>query len=118
MTGGFNKAFESKVRLGMMSLLMVHSKLEFNELKEMLDVTDGNLARHAAAIEKLGYVEVRKQLKGKKFRRQHPIADYVLDFYCHECILLLKSMERAMSLEQRGSMTIQGGEMWNQVFTF
>ena len=66
MTGGFNKAFESKVRLGMMSLLMVHSKLEFNELKEMLDVTDGNLASHAAALEKLGYVEVRKQFKGKK----------------------------------------------------
>ena len=66
MSSGFNKAFESKVRLGIMSLLMVNSKLDFNALKEMLDVTDGNLASHSAALEKLGYIEVRKQFKGKK----------------------------------------------------
>ena len=66
MTQGFNKAFESKVRLGIMSLLMVNARLDFNTLKEMLEVTDGNLASHAAALEKLGYVEVKKQFKGKK----------------------------------------------------
>ena len=66
MTHGFNKAFESKVRLGIMSLLMVHSRLDFNSLKEMLDVTDGNLASHAAALEKLGYITVKKEFKGKK----------------------------------------------------
>ncbi len=66
MSGGFNKAFESKVRLGIMSLLMVNYRLDFNTLKEMLDVTDGNLASHAAALEKLGFIEVRKQFKGKK----------------------------------------------------
>ena len=31
-----------------------------------------------------------KQLKGKKFRRQHAIADYVVDFYCHECRLAIE----------------------------
>ena len=66
MTAGFNKAFESKVRLGIMSLLVLHSRLDFNSLKEMLDVTDGNLASHAAALEKLGYINVRKEFKGKK----------------------------------------------------
>ena len=66
MTEGFNKAFESKVRLGIMSLLMLHSRLDFNSLKEMLDVTDGNLASHSAALEKLGFITVRKEFKGKK----------------------------------------------------
>ena len=31
-----------------------------------------------------------RQLKGKKFRRQHPLASYVLDFYCHECKLAVE----------------------------
>ena len=41
-----NKAFENKVRLGIMSALMVNEYLDFNSLKELLDVTDGNLASH------------------------------------------------------------------------
>ena len=61
-----NKAFENRIRLGIMSILMVNDWVEFSTMKEMLDITDGNLASHISALEKLEYVEVRKQFIGKK----------------------------------------------------
>lgn len=63
---GLNKAFESRIRLGIMSVLMVNDSADFNLLKETLDVTDGNLASHVSALEKLEYVKVKKQFIGKK----------------------------------------------------
>ena len=47
-----NKDFESRVRLGMMSILMVNEWVDFNEMKKKLEVTDGNLASHSSALEK------------------------------------------------------------------
>lgn len=61
-----NKAFENRVRLGIMSTLMVNDKVDFNTLKEMLDLSDGNLASHITALEKAGYVKVEKRFLGKK----------------------------------------------------
>lgn len=61
-----NKAFESRIRLGIMSVLMVNDQLDFNAMKELLQLTDGNLASHMAALEKLEYVTVTKQFIGKK----------------------------------------------------
>lgn len=61
-----NKAFENRIRLGIMSILMVNDRVEFSSLKEMLDITDGNLASHISALEKLEYLEVQKQFIGKK----------------------------------------------------
>lgn len=61
-----NKAFENRIRLGIMSILMVNDKVEFSSMKEMLDITDGNLASHISALEKLEYIEVQKQFIGKK----------------------------------------------------
>ncbi|MTI33140.1 transcriptional regulator [Xanthovirga aplysinae] len=66
-----NKAFENRVRLGVMSVLMVNDKLDFNALKELLEVTDGNLASHLRALEKAGYVEVQKQFIGRKPNTQY-----------------------------------------------
>jgi DNA-binding HxlR family transcriptional regulator len=61
-----NKAFESRIRLGIMSILMVNETVDFATLKEMLDITDGNLASHVSALEKLEFVAVNKQFIGKK----------------------------------------------------
>ena len=61
-----NKAFENRIRLGLMSILLVNDWVEFSELKEHLSLTDGNLASHIAALEKLDYLEVKKQFIGKK----------------------------------------------------
>lgn len=62
----FNKAFESKARLSIMSVLMVNDSLSFNALKELLGLTDGNLATHLRALEESGYVAVQKQFVGRK----------------------------------------------------
>lgn len=61
-----NKAFESRVRLGIMSILAVHDFVDYNSLKEQLQITDGNLASHLNALQNLNYVQVRKQFIGKK----------------------------------------------------
>jgi DNA-binding MarR family transcriptional regulator len=62
----FNKAFESKVRLGIMSVLMVNDEADFNTLKELLNLSDGNLASHIKALEELKYINVNKQFIGRK----------------------------------------------------
>lgn len=61
-----NKAFESRIRLGIMSMLMVEDWVDFNTMKEELDATDGNLASHVATLEKLEYLVVNKTFVGKK----------------------------------------------------
>jgi DNA-binding MarR family transcriptional regulator len=61
-----HKAFESRIRLGIMSALAVNDMLDFNSLKEYLDVTDGNLASHIKALEKENFIEVKKSFIGKK----------------------------------------------------
>ena len=61
-----NKAFDNRTRLGIMSMLMVNDWVEFGTFKEMLDVSDGNLASHISVLEKEKYIEFRKQFVGKK----------------------------------------------------
>lgn len=63
---GLNKAFESRVRLGIMSALAVNDTLDFNALKEFLEVTDGNLASHLKALEKENFIGVNKSFIGRK----------------------------------------------------
>jgi DNA-binding HxlR family transcriptional regulator len=61
-----NKVFESRVRLGVMSVLIVNENTDFNSLKEMLEVTDGNLASHLGVLENNKYIKVNKKFVGKK----------------------------------------------------
>ena len=63
---GLNKIFDSRVRLGIMSVLIVNDSVDFNTMKELLDVTDGNLASHLKALEKEAVIEVKKQFLGRK----------------------------------------------------
>ncbi len=61
-----NKAFDHRIRLGIMSILMVNEYADFTTLKELLGVTDGNLASHAKALEAEEYIMIEKQFIGKK----------------------------------------------------
>lgn len=61
-----NKVFDNRVRLGIMSALIVNETIDFNTLKEILNVTDGNLASHIKALEKVNYINIDKQFIGKK----------------------------------------------------
>ncbi len=70
---GLNKLFENRVRLGIMSVLMVTDSSDFNSLKDTLDVTDGNLASHLKALEENELIRVNKQFVGRK-----PNTSYVI----------------------------------------
>lgn len=61
-----HKAFESRVRLGIMSALAVNDSLDFTSLKEYLDVTDGNLATHIKKLEKEEFIGVEKSFIDNK----------------------------------------------------
>ena len=63
-----NKTFDSRIRLGIMSAIMVNASINFNDLKELINVTDGNLASHINALEKEKYIKVKKRFIGKKTR--------------------------------------------------
>ena len=61
-----NKTFDSRVRLGIMSILMVNEEINFNDLKQLMAVTDGNLASHIKSLEESGYIKVNKGFVGRK----------------------------------------------------
>jgi DNA-binding MarR family transcriptional regulator len=61
-----NKIFDSRIRLGIMSALMVNEEVNFNDLKELLSITDGNLASHLKTLEESGYVKIEKGFIGRK----------------------------------------------------
>lgn len=61
-----NKAFENKTRLGIMSALYVNDYLDFNTLKDLLEVTDGNLASHLKYLENVKYIGVWKEFLDRK----------------------------------------------------
>lgn len=70
-----NKAFDSRIRLGIMSVLMVNESLDFNTLKELLELTDGNLASHIKALEAMDYLRSSKQFVGRKPNTSYSITD-------------------------------------------
>ena len=66
LLAALDKAFENRIRLAVMSSLMVRETISFNELKEMLDASDGNLATHLRQLEEKGYIEVQKSFIKRK----------------------------------------------------
>ncbi len=71
----FDKAFENRIRLQIMSVLLANEHYDFNSLKELLDVTDGNLASHIKALEKEEYILVNKTFIGKKPNTQYSVSE-------------------------------------------
>lgn len=61
-----NKVFDSRIRLGIMSALMVNTEVNYNSLKELMEVTDGNLASHLKTLEENGYIKMSKNFIGRK----------------------------------------------------
>ncbi len=68
-----NKIFDSRIRLGIMSALAVNTAVNFNELKELLDITDGNLASHLKTLEESTFVKVQKGFIGRKTNTTYSI---------------------------------------------
>lgn len=68
-----NKIFDSRIRLGIMSALMVNDSVNFNELKELIEVTDGNLATHLKTLEENAYIKVQKGFIGRKTNTMYSV---------------------------------------------
>ncbi len=73
MIENLNKIFDSRIRLGIMSALVVNVEVNFNQLKELIEVTDGNLATHLKTLEENGYVKVFKGFIGRKTNTNYSI---------------------------------------------
>ena len=71
--GNLNKVFDSRIRLGIMSSLVVNTELSFNDLKQTLEVSDGNLATHLVNLEENGYIKVHKGFIGRKTNTTYSI---------------------------------------------
>ncbi len=71
----FDKAFENRIRLQIMSVLVANERYDFNSLKELLQATDGNLASHLKALEKEEYITVYKSFIGRKPNTQYAASE-------------------------------------------
>lgn len=80
--GKLNKNFENRVKLGIMSVLAVSDKVEYTTLKSTLQLTDGNLASHLSALEKMQYITVQKQFVGRKPNTTYSITEKGKDAFC------------------------------------
>jgi DNA-binding HxlR family transcriptional regulator len=88
-----NKAFENRVRLGIMSVLSIQRSMDFTGLKELLDVTDGTLASHLRALEDGGYVSMEKSFINRKPNTTYTITESGMEsFRSH-----LKALEELIS---------------------
>jgi DNA-binding MarR family transcriptional regulator len=70
-----DKVLEHRVRLQIMSVLVTNDGYEFNSLKEMLGVTDGNLASHIKALEREKYLSVSKSFVDRKPNTKYKITE-------------------------------------------
>lgn len=61
-----DETIHQRTRLAIMATLAGVESLEFNEIKAELGLTDGNLSTHLSALERAGYVKIRKSFRGKK----------------------------------------------------
>jgi DNA-binding HxlR family transcriptional regulator len=94
LISNINKLFESRVRLGIMSVLMVNENYDFNSLKETLNVTDGNLASHLKALEENGIIQVNKQFIGRKPNTSYSVTELGVELFKQHLNALEKLIKR------------------------
>ena len=66
LISGLNKLFDSRIRLGIMSILSVNDSADFNTMKQLMELTDGNMATHLKVLEAAGYIDSQKRFVGRK----------------------------------------------------
>ncbi len=86
---GLDKAFDNRMRVGIMAILVVNDWVEFNTLKMLLQATDGNLATHLLALEQVEYIVLKKEFVGRKTRTSYQVTPKGKDAFT----LHLKTLE-------------------------
>lgn len=93
---GLYKAFDHRIRLGIMSALSVNDALDFNSLKTLLNLTDGNLASHIKALEREQYIVAKKSFIEKKPNTQYSVTRAGRKAFEHH----LKALEKLIKTQQ------------------
>ncbi|TRO65480.1 winged helix-turn-helix domain-containing protein [Christiangramia sabulilitoris] len=70
-----NKAFDHRIRLGIMSVLMVNDFVDFKTIRDLMGATDGNIASHTKALEKHNYIKVEKSFINRKPNTKYIVTD-------------------------------------------
>jgi DNA-binding MarR family transcriptional regulator len=73
ISGGLDKIIHERMRLGIISALAANERLSFNDLKKLLNTTDGNISVHARKLEEAGYLTCEKSFKGRL-----PLTEYAI----------------------------------------
>jgi DNA-binding MarR family transcriptional regulator len=93
----FDRLVYERVRLGIMSALAVNEQLTFNELKELFDVSDGNLSAHARKLEEAGYILCSKSFDGRRPKSEYrltPVGRKALFRYLEHIEAVIKATRR------------------------
>jgi DNA-binding MarR family transcriptional regulator len=86
-----------RVRLAIISALAVNEELSFNDLKKLLEITDGNLSVHARKLEDAGYVKCSKSFVGRQPRttfRLSPVGKRALESYLEQMESVIRSARK------------------------
>jgi DNA-binding HxlR family transcriptional regulator len=90
-----NRLIHERIRLGIVSALAVNDSLSFNELKRLLETTDGNLSVHARKLEEAQYVVCTKSFEGRTPRTKYrltPLGRRALERYLDHMDALIQAM--------------------------
>jgi DNA-binding MarR family transcriptional regulator len=98
VSAGLDKLIHERLRLGIISALAANASLSFNELKKLLQTTDGNISVHARKLEDAGYIQCTKTFKDRM-----PLTEYkitaggkkALEKYIGHMEALIKTMKGA-----------------------
>lgn len=95
---GVDRVIHERLRLAIMSALAVNDVLSFNELKALLDASDGNLSVHARKLEAAGYIKCKKSFDGRTPRTEYRLTASgrrSLQRYLHHMEALVSAMRDA-----------------------
>jgi DNA-binding MarR family transcriptional regulator len=94
----FDRLIHERMRLGIVSALAANSSLTFNELKGLLDSTDGNLSVHARKLEEAGYIACSKSFEGRMPRTEYSLTTegrQALEKYLNHMEALIRATKRS-----------------------
>jgi DNA-binding MarR family transcriptional regulator len=92
-----DRVIHERMRLGILSALAVNDSLQFNDLKAILNTTDGNLSIHARKLEEAGYVNCRKFFEGRSPRTEYKLTAAgrrALERYIEHMEALIKTIKK------------------------
>jgi DNA-binding transcriptional ArsR family regulator len=93
-----DRLIHQRTRLAIVSMLAVNESLTFNELKQLLETTDGNLSVHARKLEEAGYIECEKSFEGRIPRTEYRITSQgrrVLERYLEHMERLIRAVRHS-----------------------